>query len=192
MTVPPRPDTDKVPLDRLGLATALAEVALRALLWSLTGSVAVLVWLLEAVLGLVAAPIARLVLGSGDARQGEAVVLVRSGLALGAAVMVGVWAFLRIIYPWPVFVGWAALIALGLAIGLAAFEAWRRRAGSGLVGWLGELGPVLLVLIGMGSATWLGAPGLDAISGLVLAVALGWTAVEDARRGTAATAPPPQ
>ncbi len=104
--------------------------------------------------------------------------LVQAGLVLASALYLGWLSVSRVFLPEPVMAGeWgvitviAAMAVTSLMIGLDRRSARRR---SRLDRLAAQAAPAAAALIGVASATWLAAPGLDASAGMVLAVWAGW------------------
>lgn len=169
----------------LGVAALL--IALKAFALGASGSVAILASLADSGLDLVAA--LGLVFASrwaagrteanAQARATAVATLIQIGLVGGVAIFLAWEALDRIIAPRLITGGvWAVGVVL-MAMALAAWLAWRqpRTAGSRPPSMLADLGANAVVLIGVVSGAFLGAPALDAAAGLIVAVWLVWGAL---------------
>lgn len=107
----------------------------------------------------------------------------QAGLALAASAFLAWEAVVRIFLPRPLMVGeWGVIaVLIVMAVGTVGVILAHRRAGSDRSALhealSGEIAPSLVALIGVASATWLAAPGLDGSAALVIAAWLGWGAV---------------
>jgi len=183
---------------RLSVGVAVVLVALKAFALGASGSVAVLASLADSGLDLLASlatfhavrwaaapPDEDHRFGHG---KGEALAaLVQAGLIFASALFIGWEALDRILNPRPVTGGaWSVAVIL-LATALTVWLVWRqtravRISGSAAVAaadrthYLSDLASNAVVLIGLASGAFLGAPGLDAAAGLIVMVWLAWGA----------------
>jgi divalent metal cation (Fe/Co/Zn/Cd) transporter len=192
MTLPPSPTPDAAPLrarDFQVMLTVLAGlVLLKAFALGASGSISALAGLVESGLALAATgalvsmPKWRAALPPVDDGVAEAVArLVQSGMALSAALIVGVIALFGVFEPRPVSGGLWAVGAIALSLGFkAALAGYTSRRGQLSVAdafSYSDLVPTFVVLLGVTAGAMLKAPGLDAAAGLVVAVWLFWGAV---------------
>ncbi len=119
------------------------------------------------------------------------------GLAIAAAAFLGWEALARIFSPRVLIVGEWGVVAVLIAIATATMMIVlaNRRARSDAPYPLHEslateLAPSLVALIGVASATWLAAPGLDGAAALVVAVWLAWGALSLLRSSLTALVEP--
>lgn len=181
----------------LSVGVAVVLIGIKAFAWGASGSVSVLASLADSALDLVASlttffavrwaaapPDAEHRFGHGKAEALAA--MVQSGLVFASALFIAWEAVARIFDPRPVTAGgWAVgvmLISLAMTVFLVLMQtrALRRTGSLAVAGdrahYAADIGANLVVLIGVISGAWLGAPGLDAAAGLVVAVWLFWGA----------------
>jgi len=183
-----------------GLSVGLAAflIAIKAFAWGASGSVSILASLVDSGLDLIASlatffavrwaaapPDPEHRYGHGKAEAFAA--LVQAGLVFASAVFIGWEAVDHILRPQPILHGeWgvAVMVVSIVATGLLVLAQTRvlKRIGSVAVKgdrahYFSDLASNLVALIGVGSAAWLGAAGLDAAAGLIVAVWLFWGAV---------------
>ena len=183
---------------RLGLVIAVLAFGLAA-----SGSVSVFALLVCTALDLLAwtGATAAARWSAGDLGRGvraRAVAGVfQSGLAIAAAAFLGWEALARIFSPRVLIVGEWGVVAVLIAIATATMMIVlaNRRARSDAPYPLHEslateLAPSLVALIGVASATWLAAPGLDGAAALVVAVWLAWGALSLLRSSLTALVEP--
>ncbi|CAL1692867.1 Ferrous-iron efflux pump FieF [Brevundimonas subvibrioides] len=113
--------------------------------------------------------------------------LVQAGLVFASAAFIGWEALMRIFDPYPVSGGsWAVgvvLISIVLTGGLVWLQTRALKASGSMAvsadraHYAADLASSVVVLIGVVSGAYLGAPGLDAAAGLVVAVWLFWGAL---------------
>lgn len=196
----PSPDTRAATRDitRLAVGVAVVLIVLKAFALGASGSVSILASLADSTLDLVASLATFFAVrwaaapADDDHRyghgKGEALAaLVQSGLVFASAVFIGFEAIQRMLNPQPVSSGTAGVSVILLSIGLTAWLVWMqsravRRSGSLAVAadrthYAGDVAANVVVLIGVISGTFLGAPGLDAAAGLVVSVWLFWGAI---------------
>jgi len=185
-------------ITRLSVGVALVLITLKAFALGASGSVSILATLTDSVLDLVASlatfyavrwaaapPDEDHRYGHG---KGEALAaLVQAGLVFASAVFIGWEGVQRIFDPRPVTAGaWAVGVVI-VSIAITAWLVWMqtralKKTGSLAVAgdrahYAADLAANLVVLIGVVSGAFLGAPGLDAAAGLVVAVWLFWGAI---------------
>ena len=181
----------------LSVGVAVVLIALKAFALGASGSISILASLADSTLDLIASLATfyavRWAARPGDAThrhghgKGEAMAaLVQAGLIFASAVFIGWEAILRIFDPYPVSSGsWAigvVLVSMVLTAGLVWLQTRSLKASGSLAvsadraHYSADLASSLVVLIGVVSGAWLGAPGLDAAAGLVVAVWLFWGA----------------
>ncbi|MBB5744969.1 hypothetical protein [Brevundimonas variabilis] len=163
-------------------------VALKAFALGASGSVSALAAVVTSCLAMVAAgtnllmPRWRAMLPTVDDDVAEAIErLVQSGMAMSAAMIVGVIALVGIFEPRPVGGGWWAVGAIGVSLGITAALAAARARTGGPAGRdaqsSSDLVSTFVVLLGVTAGALLNAPGLDAAAALVVAVWLFWGAL---------------
>lgn len=184
-------------ITRLSVGVAVALIALKAFALGLSGSVSILASLADSTLDLIASlatfyavrwaaapPDEDHRYGHG---KGEALAaLVQAGLIFASSVFIGWEAINRMIRPQPVEHGLWGVGVMLVSISLTGFLVWRqtvalKASGSLAVAgdrahYAADLAANAVVLIGVASGAWLGAPGLDAAAGLIVAVWLFWGA----------------
>lgn len=185
-------------ITRLSLMVATVLIAIKAFGLAASGSVSLLSSLTDSALDF-AASLATFVavrwaaapadaehrFGHGKAEALSA--LFQAGLILASAVFVGWEAVRRVFQPQPLAAGeWGVAVMLA-SIALTGWLVWMqgralKRAGSMAVEgdrahYASDLAANGVALIGVASATWLAAPGMDAAAGMVVAVWLAWGAV---------------
>lgn len=175
---------------RLTFGLLIVLLALKAFAWGASGSVAVMASVIDTVLAIVAAASAMLVgrwaqrraVPDEQGRRAQAgVTLVQVGLAVAGAAWIGAFGLRQILDPHAVGGGRLALIAMGLALGLVITGVALRQNAQPRPSILADPAPTFIAWLGMASASWLSAPGLDGAAALILAVWLGWGAVSQVR-----------
>lgn len=200
---PLRPETDPAAavrgVTRLSVAVAAVLITAKAFAFGASGSVSILASLADSALDLIASLATFFAVrwaaapADEDHRfghgKGEAMAaLVQSGLVFASSVFIGWEAVQRIFDPRPVGSGaWAVGVML-FSIALTSALVWRqtqvaRASGSLAVTgdrahYAADLAANVVVLVGVVSGVWLGAAGLDAAAGLVVAVWLFWGAAQ--------------
>lgn len=186
---------------RIALGVAILLVVIKAFALGASGSVSILVSLTESALSLSAALASfiavRRVAGSEDVTSnlsranGEALAgLVQAGLVFAAGGFVGWEAMQRIFDPRPVAGGVLAISVMLFSIGLTLFVLRMKssRDDAELSGESARYTSIIaanfVVLVGVVSGAFLGAPGLDAAAGLVVSVWLVWGGVGLLREST--------
>lgn len=182
----------------LSVGVAVFLIAIKAFALGASGSVSILASLTDSVLDLAASlttffavrwaaapPNDQHRYGRGKAEALSA--LVQAGLVFASAVFIGWEAIQRMIDPRPITAGgWAVgvmVVSILVTLGLvwAQTRAIRTSGSLAVSGdrahYAADLGAGVVVLIGVASGAWLGAAGLDAAAGLVVAVWLVWGAV---------------
>lgn len=182
----------------LSVGTATILIVMKAFALGASGSVSILATLADSSLDLIASlatffavrwaaapadPEHRYGHGKAEALAG----LVQAGLIFASAVFIGWEAVQRIFDPRPVVAGgWAvgvvvASIAVTLWLVWMQTQALKKTASLAVAGdrahYAADLAANVVVLIGVISGAYLGAPGLDAAAGLVVAVWLFWGAI---------------
>lgn len=185
-------------ITRLSVAVAVVLIALKAFALGASGSVSILASLADSALDLAASlatffavrwaaappdPEHRYGHGKGEALAA----LVQAGLVFASAVFIGWEALQRVMDPRPVTAGaWATgvvVVSILITAGLVAMQtrALRKTGSLAVAGdrahYAADLAANAVVLVGVVSGAFLGAPGLDAAAGLVVAVWLFWGAV---------------
>lgn len=200
--VPPDPKASPRALDArqvttVSVSVAVVLIALKAFALGASGSVSILASLADSALDL-AASLATFYAVRWAARpsdhthrhghgKGEAMAaLVQAGLILASAVFIGWEALARMFDPRPVTGGgWAigvVMISMLLTAGLVWLQTRSLKARGSMAvqadraHYAADLAASAVVLIGVISGAFLGAPGLDAAAGLVVAVWLAWGA----------------
>jgi ferrous-iron efflux pump FieF len=198
MTLPPSSTADGDATPRRAPMTALALtgvlIGLKAFALGASGALSALASLVESLLAFTALATAifatrwqALLPPMTPAVASAISVLVQSGMAMAAALFVGILALFGLFDPRPVGGGLWGVGAIVAALAVAALLVWNqmRPALSGrdrLSGLLVDLVPGFIVLIGIVGGALLKAPGLDAASALVVAVWLFWGAFTPIRR----------
>lgn len=183
---------------RLSVGVAVALIGAKAFALGASGSVSMLASLADSVLDLIASlgvffavrwaaapPHDEHRYGHG---KGEALAaLVQAGLVFASCVFIGWEAIQRMIDPRPVTAGVWTVAVVAFSIGLTAGLVWLqgraiRKTNSLAVKadrahYAADLAANAVVLIGVVSGAFLGAPGLDAAAGLIVAVWLFWGAL---------------
>lgn len=181
----------------LSVAVAVILIAMKAFALGASGSVSILASLADSTLDLVASLGAfwavRWAAAPPDEEhryghaKGEALsALVQAGLVFASAVFIGWEAIRRILDPQPITGGtWAVgvmVLSILLTLGLVFLQTRAIKASGSMavagdrMHYLSDLGANVAVLIGLVSGAFLGAPGLDAAAGLVVAIWLFWGA----------------
>lgn len=182
----------------LSVATATVLIIIKAVAWRASDSVAILASLSDSALDLVASlitlyavryaavpPDAEHRFGHGKAEAFSS--LVQGGLVFGSGALIGREAFHAIFNPSPVQHGLAGVIvmivSIILTLGLITAQSRVLKA-SGSIAIAGDrahyaadLGSNAVALVGIGAASWLGLPWLDAAAGLIVALWLIWGAI---------------
>lgn len=182
----------------LSVGVAAFLIAIKAFAWGASGSVSVLASLVDSGLDLIASlvtffavrwaaapPDAEHRYGHGKAEAFAS--LVQAGLVFASAIFIGWEAVHRILEPRPILHGaWGvgvmavSIVVTGLLVA-AQTRALRRTGSVAVQGdrahYFADLASNGVAMIGVASAAWLAAPGLDAAAGLVVAVWLFWGAV---------------
>ena len=184
-------------ITRLSVGVAVALIALKAFALGASGSVSILASLADSALDLAASLTAFFAVRWAAAPpdedhryghgKGEALAaLVQAGLVFASAVFIGWEGMQRIFDPRPVTAGvWATGVVVA-AIAITGWLVWMqtralKKTGSLAVAgdrahYAADLAANVVVLIGVASGAFLGAPGLDAAAGVVVAVWLFWGA----------------
>jgi len=182
----------------LSVGTAAVLVAIKAVVWAMSGSVALLASMADSALDLVASlatffavryavvpPDAEHRYGHGKAEAFAS--LLQAGLVFASAALIGREAVASLIRPQPLAQeGWAVavmIVSIVLTAGLlfAQTQVLRRTGSVAVSGdrahYASDLASNLAALIGIAGAAWLGVAGLDAIAALVVAALLLWGAI---------------
>ena len=182
----------------LSVATAGVLVAIKAGVWLISGSVALLASAADSGLDLIASlvtfyavryaqapPDAEHRFGHGKAEAFAS--LTQAGLVFASAALIGQEAIVHILNPTPVSnEGWAVAVmavstALTVMLILAQGRVLKQTNSVAVSGdrahYLTDVASNLIALAGIGAAAWLGFNQLDAIAGLVVAALLLWAAV---------------
>lgn len=182
----------------LSVATAAVLIAVKAVAWAMSGSVALLASLADSGLDLVASlatfwavryaaapPDAEHRFGHGKAEAFAS--LLQGGLVFASAALVGQEAVRHLLHPQPVAAGGWAMAAMGVSIVLtlllvAAQTRMLARASSVAVHgdrahYAADLASNVAALIGIGLASGLGLRIADPIAGLAVAAWLVWGAI---------------
>ncbi|MDO1557881.1 cation diffusion facilitator family transporter [Brevundimonas sp. 2R-24] len=185
-------------ITRMSVAVALILIGLKAFAWGATGSVAILASLVDSGLDLAASlitffavrwaaapPDAEHRFGHGKAEAFAS--LVQAGLVFTSAGIIGWEAIDHMLNPRVITAGaWgvgvmAISIALTGALVFAQTQALKKTKSVAVSGdrahYFSDLASNAVALIGVGSATLLNAPGLDAAAGFIVAVWLIWGAL---------------
>jgi cation diffusion facilitator family transporter len=191
-----RTATQRVAL--LSVATAAVLIAVKAIAWQASGSVAILASLSDSALDLVASlitvyavryaaepPDAEHRFGHGKAEAFSS--LMQGGLVFASGALVGREAINAWLHPQPVEHGLAGVAVMAISIGLtfALITAQTRVVkASGSIAISGDrahyaadLASNAVALVGVGAAAWLGLPWVDAVAGLIVALWLIWGAI---------------
>ena len=192
MTDPQTPTPDRAnprARDHRGtLAAAGAVVVLQAFAFGASGSVSALAGLTESALvltGTLAVVFAtRWRAGLPQVKDTVAegmASLIQAGMALSAALIIGLIAIFAIFEPKPIGGGLWAVGAIAISLGLAAaIVALNHRSSAEMprqTASYADLVPGFVVLLGVTAGAVLNAPGLDAAAALVVAVWLFWGAL---------------
>lgn len=184
-------------ITRLSVAVAVVLIALKAFALGASNSVSMLASLADSALDLLASlsvffavrwaaapPDDEHRFGHGKAEALAA--LVQAGLIFASAAFIGWEAISRIFDPRPVTQGGWALGVMAVSIALTAWLVWMQgralKASASLAvqgdraHYAADLAANAVVVIGLVSGAYLGAPGLDAAAGLVVTVWLAWGA----------------
>ena len=182
----------------LSVGTATILIVMKAFALGASGSVSILATLADSSLDLIASlatffavrwaaapPDEEHRYGHGKAEALAA--LVQAGLIFASAVFIGWEAVQRMFDPRPVTAGgWAVgVVVVSIAVPLwlvwMQTQALKKTASLAVAGdrahYAADIAANVVVLIGVVSGAYLGAPGLDAAAGLVVAVWLFWGAV---------------
>jgi cation diffusion facilitator family transporter len=184
-------------ITRLSVGVAIVLIAMKAFALGASGSVSILATLADSVLDLAASLATFFAVRWAAAPpdedhryghgKGEALAaLVQAGLVFASAIFVGWEGVQRIFDPRPVTSGLWATGVMVAAIAITAWLVWMqtralKKTGSLAVAgdrahYAADLAANVVVLIGVVSGAFLGAPGLDAAAGIVVAVWLFWGA----------------
>jgi ferrous-iron efflux pump FieF len=182
----------------LSVATATILIAVKAIAWKASGSVAVLASLSDSALDLVASLVTLLAVryaqappdaehrfGHGKAEAFSS--LMQGGLVFASGALIGREAFHAFLNPRPVEHGLIGIvvmlisIALTLALITAQSRVLRATGSIAISGdrahYAADLGSNAVALVGVGAASWLGLSWVDAAAGLVVALWLIWGAI---------------
>ena len=182
----------------LSVATALALVIVKLVIWLASGSVALMASMADSGLDLVASsatffavryaaapPDAEHRFGHGKAEAFAS--LMQAGLVFGSAALIGEEAIRRILSPRPVVESGWAIAVMGLSILMTGALIWAqtrvlRRTGSVAVSadrthYAADMASNVIALAGIAAAALLGLPDLDAVAALIVAGVLLWGAV---------------
>lgn len=200
--VPPAPKAASRALDArqittLSVCVATVLIAMKAFALGASGSVSILASLADSALDL-AASLTTFYAVRWAARPGDhthrhghgkaeaMAALVQAGLIFASAVFIGWEALARMFDPRPVTGGgWAigvVVVSMALTAGLVWLQTRSLKAQGSMAvkadraHYAADLAASAVVLIGVISGAFLGAPGLDAAAGLVVAVWLAWGA----------------
>lgn len=200
--VPPAPKAASRALDArqittLSVCVAAGLIAMKAFALGASGSVSILASLADSALDL-AASLTTFYAVRWAARPGDhthrhghgkaeaMAALVQAGLIFASAVFIGWEALARMFDPRPVTGGgWAigvVVVSMALTAGLVWLQTRSLKAQGSMAvkadraHYAADLAASAVVLIGVISGAFLGAPGLDAAAGLVVAVWLAWGA----------------
>lgn len=182
----------------LSVGTATILIVMKAFALGASSSVSILATLADSTLDLIASlatffavrwaaapadPEHRYGHGKAEALAG----LVQAGLIFASAVFIGWEAVQRIFDPRPVAAGGWAVGVVVISIAVTLWLVWmqtqalKKTASLAVAGdrahYAADLAANVVVLIGVISGAYLGAPGLDAAAGLVVAVWLFWGAI---------------
>ena len=184
-------------ITRLSVGVAVVLIALKAFALGASGSVSILASLADSALDLAASLTTFFAVRWAAAPpdedhryghgKGEALAaLVQAGLVFASAVFIGWEGLQRIFDPRPVTAGAWAVGVMIAAIVITGWLVWMqtqalKKTGSLAVAgdrahYAADLAANAVVLIGVASGAFLGAPGLDAAAGIVVAVWLFWGA----------------
>jgi len=181
----------------LSVGTAVVLIVMKAFALGASGSVSILATLVDSSLDLVASlatffavrwaaapPDEEHRYGHGKAEALAA--LVQAGLVFASAIFIGWEAVQRIFDPRPITAGGWAVGVVVVSIAVTLWLVWmqtramRKTRSLAVAGdrahYAADLAANVVVLIGVISGAYLGAPGLDAAAGLVVAVWLFWGA----------------
>ena len=182
----------------LSVATAGVLVAIKGVVWLVSGSVALLASAADSGLDLIASlvtlfavryaqvpPDAEHRFGHGKAEAFAS--LVQAGLVFASAALIGQEAIRNILDPKPVaHEAWAVavmVVSTVLTLALVSAQGWvlRRTRSVAVAGdrahYMTDLASNLIALSGVAAAAWLGWLSLDAVAGLAVAALLLWAAV---------------
>lgn len=182
----------------LSVATATVLIIVKAIAWRASDSVAILASLSDSALDLVASlitlyavryaavpPDAEHRFGHGKAEAFSS--LLQGGLVFASGALIGREAFHAIFNPSPVQHGLAGVIVMivSIVLTLALITAQSRvLKASGSIAIAGDrahyaadLGSNAVALVGVGAASWLDLPWVDAAAGLLVALWLIWGAI---------------
>lgn len=182
----------------LSVSVAVFLIAIKAFALGASGSVSILASLTDSALDLAASLVTFFAVrwaaapadethrhGHGKAEALAA--LVQAGLVFASAVFIAWEAVQRMANPQPITAGgWAVgvmVVSILVTLGLVWMQSRAIRVSGSLAvkgdraHYAADLGANLVVLIGVASGAWLGAAGLDAAAGLVVAVWLVWGAL---------------
>jgi len=195
---PPDPHAANRRITTLSVGVAVFLIAIKAFALGASGSVSILASLADSVLDLIASlavffavrwaaipPDHEHRFGHGKAEALAA--LVQAGLVFASAVFIAWEAVQRMVDPRPVTAGgWAVgvmIVSMVVTLGLVWLQSRAIRATGSLAvrgdraHYAADIGANVVVLIGVISGAFLGAAGLDAAAGLIVAVWLFWGAL---------------
>jgi ferrous-iron efflux pump FieF len=195
---PPDPHAANRRITTLSVGVAVFLIAIKAFALGASGSVSILASLADSVLDLIASlavffavrwaavpPDHEHRYGHGKAEALAA--LVQAGLVFASAVFIAWEAVQRMVDPRPVTAGgWAVgvmVVSMVATLGLVWLQSRAIRATGSLAvrgdraHYAADIGANVVVLIGVISGAFLGAAGLDAAAGLIVAVWLFWGAL---------------
>ena len=184
-------------ITQLSVGVAVVLIALKAFAYGASGSVSILASLTDSALDLAASLATFFAVrwaavpadeahryGRGKAEAMSA--LVQAGLIFASSIFIGWEAMQRILEQRPVEAGGCATGIILVSIAITGWLVWMQDRALKAVPSLAiagdrghysaDLAASIVVLIGVISGTWLGAPGLDAAAGLVVAIWLFWGA----------------
>ncbi|MGI8839530.1 MAG: cation diffusion facilitator family transporter [Caulobacteraceae bacterium] len=182
----------------LSVATAAVLVAIKAMVWLASGSVALLASMADSGLDLVASTVTffavRYAAAPPDAEhryghgKAEAFAsLIQAGLVFASAALIGQQAIRHLLHPQPIEqMGWAlAVMALSTLLTAGLIAAQTRllektasvAVSADRVHYVADLASSLIALAGIGAVATFGWRNLDALAGLGVAILLLWGAV---------------
>jgi len=182
----------------LSVGTAAVLVTLKAAVWLISGSVAVLASAADSGLDLVASlvtffavryaaapPDSEHRFGHGKAEAFAS--LVQAGLVFASAALIGQEAIRRLIDPQPLAQeGWAVAVmlvstALTLVLIAAQTRVMRQTSSVAVAGdrahYASDLASNVIAVLGLAATAWLGVVGMDAAAALAIAALLLWSAI---------------
>ncbi len=185
-------------ITRLSVAVALTLTLVKALVWSASGSVALLASLADSGLDVLAALVTYFAVryaasppdsehrfGHGKAEAFAS--LTQAGLVFATAALVGQEAIIRLVHPQPVKAEVWGMAVMGLSLVMTAglvfaqSHVLARTRSVAVQGdrahYVVDFGSNLVALAGIGAAALLGGPAPDAIAGLLVTAGLVWGAI---------------